>query len=1332
MKKLREFPDVKGNDSLGLHQFSLVLIECKNTMTGLDYLQELDNTASMKTLVDKLPFRLKDRWRINVDYLEEEQGKVVKYSDFVNFVERQARIASNPAFGEIASDKDVKGRPRARHVGTSLATNVETKPSWSSTAGSEKGVNEKQKPAQEKKKPVKPNNAATQKPCTYCNGDTHSMEYCKKLIEQPIGDRLKFLRQQGVCFGCLKKATHHSKECNRKLTCKTCSQRHPTVLHQTRSQQPNARPGDEQQQQQASDQGAKNGAKICGLTGAGDQVTFPTIIPVVIHSKCSGTSVETYAYLDGGSDCTFCTETLFQQLNTRGKETTLQINTINDERVVKSHEIDDLEVSDMERKNFISLGRVYTSKSIPASVKHIVTQEDINAWPYLQSRVELNRLPQEGHIGILIGNNIPQAFEPLEIINSHDHGPYASRTSLGWMVHGVPKPSTSGISVNRIQVNIDQQMVTLFNQDFNERIAEDQPEKSLNDKQFLSDVNNTIKLTDGHYEIGLPLKDHNKKFPNNIQQAEVRAAHLKRRFSKNPEFHEEYKTVVNDMIIKGYAEKVSEEDEIGEPGKVWYIPHHGVYHPRKNKLRVVFDCAVSYLGESLNKELLQGPDLTSSLIGVMLRFRQECIAVTADIEGIFHQVQVPESDRNLLRFLWWPEGVVDRPLETYRMRVHLFGATSSPSCAGYALRRTAEEAEVKYDKGVTSTMLNNFYVDDMLQSVTTEEIAVDLAKDLKRACKEGGFNLTKWTSNSRAVLQSLPEEDESKEMALVDVDIEDLPAERVLGMLWCPEQDKFGYQITVKDRPPTRRGILSVVSSVYDPLGFICPAILPAKQLMQELCKLKIGWDVEISGAHLRMWQQWIADLPKLEHLTVDRCYKPPDFGTVKSTQLHHFSDASLKGYGTVSYLRSENEVGDVHCAIVIAKARVAPVKQVTVPRLELNAATVAVRVNSMIQRELEIPVDKTVFWTDSMTVLRYINNESARFKTFVANRVEVIHDGSHVSQWRYVQTKDNPADDSSRGLSIDQLLKTERWLSGPKFLWSGEEEWPACQEFGQGGLEDDLEVKKVKANVIMVDGAREVMSQKEDVMQVKRDDEMKVEKERVEDEMNGVEMLMKYFSSWYKLKRAIAWILRIKKYLLQKIRSKDTVNRKDPGSQESGIQSLTVSDMKEAERAAIEFAQRRAFPKEIAILKGKTCNPGNRRGQDDVKLKKTSSISKLHPFVKDGLLRVGGRLARAAMPEDEKFPVILPKESCITDLVMRDIHEVTGHGGRNHMLSHLQRKFWVVKANSAARRIIGRCVTCRRQKSRVAEQQMADLPRSRVTPEEAPFTRVGVDILGQ
>ena len=176
--------------------------------------------------------------------------------------------------------------------------------------------------------------------------------------------------------------------------------------------------------------------------------------------------------------------------------------------------------------------------------------------------------------------------------------------------------------------------MNLHNADFQECLADDISEKSVDDERFLHDVESTTRLIGGHYEIRLPIKDRNKRFPNNVQQAEVRAAHLKRRFSKNSGFYEDYKSVVNDMISKGFAQKVPEEEEIGEPGKVWYIPHHGVYHPRKNKLRVVFDCAANYMGHSLNKELLQGPDLTSTLVGVMLRFRQECIAVTADIEGI--------------------------------------------------------------------------------------------------------------------------------------------------------------------------------------------------------------------------------------------------------------------------------------------------------------------------------------------------------------------------------------------------------------------------------------------------------------------------------------------------------------------------------------------------------------------------------------------------------------------------------------------------------------------------------------------------------------------------
>jgi hypothetical protein len=811
----------------------------------------------------------------------------------------------------------------------------------------------------------------------------------------------------------------------------------------------------------------------------------------------------------------FCTDKLKRQLNANGHSAEIELQTMTDEKTVNTTILHGLEVCDMERKNIIPLPTVYSQKQIPADIRDVVTQEKISQFPYLKP-VRLNHLQGNAHIGILIGNNVPKATEPLQVINSQRDGPYACRTPIGWVVYGVNKfsKSSSGMTVNRvsIQETIERQLEDLYNNDFTERLMDDKPERSLRDIQFLTDVEDSIRLNEGHYQIGLPLQDKERRFPNNVQQAEVRAAHLKRKLSKNPTFYKDYKVVMNDTIQKGYAQKVPVEELKGTEGRKWYIPHHGVFHPRKNKLRVVYDCAASCKGFSLNKELLQGPDLTSSLVGVMLRFRQEPIAMMGDIEAMFHQVQVPKNDRDLLRFLWWPEGDIERPIEEYRMCVHLFGATSSPSCANYALRKTAEDAGPRFSQEVKNTFKRNFYVDDCLRSVKTEKEAVSLVTDLQRVCKTGGFHLTKWTSNNREVLQVIPRADRAKDVKNLDLTTDPLPTERALGMLWSPERDIFSFQITIKDKPPTRRGILSIVSSVYDPLGFIAPVTLPAKEIMQDLCRQKVGWDEKIPDMHKRRWQQWISELPKLESLSVDRCFKPVDFGEIMTTQLLHFSDASQSGYGTVSYIRMVNSIGDIHCAFVMGKSRVAPLKQVSIPRLELTAATVAVRVNNMIHKELEIPINETVFWTDSMTVLRYICNESTRFHTFVANRVALIRDGSRSSQWRYVDTKRNPADDSSRGLTVENFLKSERWMKAPEFLWTKEEEWPATQAQEHQDLpEDDKEIKRIKLHALKVEEASE-----------------------------SIDILFSHYSSWYRLRKAVAWILRVKRFLLHKSKQKD------------------------------------------------------------------------------------------------------------------------------------------------------------------------------------------------
>lgn len=557
-------------------------------------------------------------------------------------------------------------------------------------------------------------------------------------------------------------------------------------------------------------------------------------------------------------------------------------------------------------------------------------------------------------------------------------------------------------------------------------------EMSREDLQFLDMASQSARLVEGHYSIALPLRNKDMKMPNNRKVAEQRALNLRRKFVKNPKFHAEYSAFLGGMIERGYAVKVPRKDISRDDGKVWYLPHHGVYHPKKQKIRVVFDCGASYQGTTLNDQLLQGPNLTSTLLGVITRFRQEEVAVMADVEAMFHQVKVSEEDSDLLRFLWWTSGDISQELVEYKMVVHLFGATSSPSCASYALRKCAEDSRDQSNIQAVDTVLHNFYVDDCLKSVQSEEEAVLLYHTLRAVCGKGGFRLTKWVSNSRAVLSAIPEEEMATEVKDLDLDRDALPIERALGVHWCIQSDSFRFKIIMPDKAPTRRNILSIVSSVYDPLGILAPVVLQVKGILQKLCRLKLGWDVPIPDELACEWFAWKTELHQLEDIRVPRCFKPAGFGEVVMSQLHHFADASEEGYGTVSYLLQKNSSNEVHCAFVMGKARVAPLKPMTNPRMELTAATMAARMDKMLKSELQLQLQQSVFWSDSTTVLRYIRNRKSRFRTFVANRVETILKISEPCQWRYVNTSLNPADYASRGLKADKFIQRHTWLPGP------------------------------------------------------------------------------------------------------------------------------------------------------------------------------------------------------------------------------------------------------------------------------------------------------------
>ncbi len=282
------------------------------------------------------------------------------------------------------------------------------------------------------------------------------------------------------------------------------------------------------------------------------------------------------------------------------------------------------------------------------------------------------------------------------------------------------------------------------------------------------------------------------------------------------------------------------------------------------------------------------------------------------------------------------------------------------------------------------------------------------------------------------MLLEIPEEHRSKNFEDLDLDSDKLPVERALGLHWCIETDAFKFKFNIRDQLHTRRGMLSVIISVYDPLGVLAPFTIPAKIVLQDLCRLKCGWDDPIPQSSQQKWSKWQEDLKHVGNFEINRCAKPKDFGQVTSAQLHHFSDASEYAYSTVTYIRLQNDKNQVHTAFILGKSRVSPLKQVTIPRLELTAAVLTVKVDRMVRSELQLPLEKSQFWTDSTSVLKYIKNEDKRFQTFVVNRIATIKEASDIEQWRYIPTAENPADDASRGMKIEYLVR-RRWIESPK-----------------------------------------------------------------------------------------------------------------------------------------------------------------------------------------------------------------------------------------------------------------------------------------------------------
>ena len=284
---------------------------------------------------------------------------------------------------------------------------------------------------------------------------------------------------------------------------------------------------------------------------------------------------------------------------------------------------------------------------------------------------------------------------------------------------------------------------------------------------------------------------------------------------------------MDDLVANGFSRKATSPST---DDSNWYLPHHGIYHSCKpGKIRVKF------YGTSLNRELFPGPDLTSQLVGVLTRFRTE-VTFMADNQAMFHHVHIPEKERSFLSYLWWEDVNLEKLID-YEMCIHVFGGISSPGCCNYAFQITALGNVSSYSKETTNTLLRNFYVHDVLKSVPPVRDVIQEVRDL---CKKGGFKLTKFISNKKDILFQIPDafrRDGTKDMDLTG----SLPIERALRIFWGAKNDVIKFKIDLKDQPMTRRGMLSVISSIYDALGLACPFLLQGRSLLQDLCQVMHG-----------------------------------------------------------------------------------------------------------------------------------------------------------------------------------------------------------------------------------------------------------------------------------------------------------------------------------------------------------------------------------------------------------------------------------------------------------------------------------------------------------
>lgn len=1098
-----------------------------------------------------------------------------------------------------------------------------------------------QRPETKPKPPlVKSQVAHTQDGCILCNGKCDKFEDCKTFMSLNPRDRYKVIKKKELCPRCLGLADKH--ECNE--VCKTCLGSHHHLLHfgKTSAQ-----------------------SKFSSCTG-----TTLLATTLILIKAADGNFIQCRALLDGGSQVNFISTSMANALLLPQSSTNISVCGIH------GHTKTYRKQTEVSFKSTVTNfdGKFVAIISNDIDGQYPLSRIDISAWK-LRPDLKLAdpKFNYPARIDLILSAGM---FYPSLVVGQIRLGidmPIMQKTLFGWIVAGnlndnlAQYPLTPSLTAKAsVQDNLEWLRKFWELED----VPTVKPWSAMEqqcERHFLQTMTRT---DDGRFVVRLPFHKNPNLLGASFNMAMTRLVSTERKLHKNPLHLAAYQ----EFIVE--YEKLNHLNTLGPCQQfpdVNLLPHFFVENANSSTtpLRVVFDAsAKTASGYSLNDLLMVGPALQPDLFTHLLSLRAHPIAMVADVSKMYRQIEVAEEDRKYQCILWRNS---DDELVVLQLRTVTYGTATASYIAQRCLLYLAENNQ-EYPLG-SKTVRHNFLMDDMVTGASTVITAAEIFRQTQSLLRTGGFHLRKLMSNSSELLSLFDAADVREVM-----EIGDKTVTNALGLHWSPSQDRFLFRAQSQKGKLTKRSILSETARQFDPLGLIQPVIVVAKIIMQELWALKLDWDESIPQALATQWIQWTDKLPLLNEISL------PRHGMIDNavtTEIHGFSDASERAYAACIYIRSTDAQGNIEVHLLCCKSRVAPLKTVSLPRLELCACLLLAELYEAVKQNDIIPATSPVFWTDSTTALRWVLSSPHKWQSFVATRVTKTQLLTKDGDWRHVPGSLNPADIPSRGLLPDALVNNDLWWHGPNFLHGPEADWPGHPE-----LPNEENLPEIKNRTLAWT--------------------TKV----IPDAVSNCK-----FHDWPALCRTFGSVARFienTSAAAKKKKDPDVINAPSTGK-------LTVVDLNKGINIMLKIVQRACFQETInALVAEKT-------------VVKSHPLLSLNPFLDDeGILRVGGRLANAKGLEFQtRHPAIIPRGHVLARSLFKWEHENNNHIGPQALLAIIRQKYWPMGGKVEANKTVFRCIPCRRARPVTFQQVMGSLPNDRIQVMERPFYRTGVDFAG-